>query len=119
MVFFPLKDIFFSSTCDIYGITKRLSKLEHDLVDVTPAPVFPWLEGLDNGVIGRVKMLGSVLIFRIVTAADMPAFQTEAQVDPGITRFQAILASIGTRCDLTYLVKMTTLFCHIFLLSFL
>ena len=119
MVFFPLLDSFLISSCDGQGITQRLCKLKHELVDVTPAPVFPWLEGLDNGVVGRVKMLGSVLILRIVTAADMPAFQTEAQVDPGITRFQAILASIDVRCDLTYLVKMTTLFCHIFLLSFL
>src|SRR5712691_656828 len=68
---FPLPDIFFRYTSDVCGMTNRSSKLEHHLVDVTPAPVLPWLEGLDNRVSGRVEMLGGVLILRRVTAADM------------------------------------------------
>jgi hypothetical protein len=42
----------------------------------------------------------------------MPAFKADAQVHPGVANFQAILAPISARCYLTYLVKMTTLFCH-------
>jgi len=30
-----------------------VSKIEHELVDVTPAPVFPRLEGLNDRMIGR------------------------------------------------------------------
>jgi len=104
----------FSFTCDVSGITKQLSKLEHELIDITPAPVFSWLEGLNDRMVGRVKMLGSMLILRRIAAADMPAFETEAQVDPRISNFQTILTSIGARCDVLYLIKMRTLLCHVF-----
>ena len=78
----------------------------------------PRLEGLNDRVVGRVEMLGGMLILRIVAAADMTTDETETQMHPGITYFQAILAAIGARCDLSYLVKMTTLFCHRFLFPF-
>jgi hypothetical protein len=104
MLFFPLPGIFFRYTCDVYRITIRSSKLEYYLVDVTPTPVFTRLEGLDNGVVGRVKMLGGVLILRIVTATDMPAFETEAQVYPRIPDSQTILTAIRAGCNLSYLV---------------
>jgi hypothetical protein len=45
-----------------------------------------------------------VLILRIVTATDMATGETEAQVHPGITRFQTILTTIRTGCNLSYLV---------------
>ena len=59
-----------------------------------------------------MEMLGGMLILRLVAAADMPALKADAQVYSGVADFQAILAPISARCDLTYLVKMTTLFCH-------
>ncbi len=93
-------------------------KLEEELVDVTPAPVFPWLEGLNNGMIGRVEMLGGVLVLGIVAAADMTTDETDTQMHPGIPDFQTILTAICTRGDLSYLVKMTTLFCHCARFSF-
>ena len=76
--------LFFSihSSRDDY---EELSKLEHEPIDITPAPVLTRLEGLDNRVVGRVEMLGGVLILRIVTATDMSTDETEAQVHPGIT----------------------------------
>src|SRR5216684_4578835 len=99
MLFFPLPGIFFRYTCDVYRITNRSSKLEYYLVDVTPTPVFIRLEGLDNRVVGRVKMLGGVLILRRIATADMPAFETEAPVYPRIPVSQTIFTSIGARCD--------------------
>jgi len=90
----------------------RVSKVQPELVNVTPAPVLIWLEGLHDRVVGRMEMPGGMRILRLVAAADMPAFKADAQVDPGAADFQAILAPIRARCDLTYLVKMTTLFCH-------
>lgn len=92
------------------------SKLEHYLVDVTPTPVLPWLEGLDNRVVSRMEMLGGVLILRIVTAADMPAFETEAQVYPRIPDSQTILTAIRAGCNVLYLIKMRTSLCHVLFL---
>src|ERR1700730_12706606 len=77
------------------------------------------LEGLDNRVVGRVEMFGGVLVLRIVTAPDMSTGETEAQMHPAITYFQTVLASIGARRDLAYLVKVATVLCHVFLFSFL
>ena len=70
-------------------------------------------------MVGRVEMPGGVLILRIVTATDMSTGETEAQVHPGITHFQAVLAPIGARRDVTYLVEVATLLCHVCMLSFL
>jgi hypothetical protein len=61
---------------------------------------------------GRVEMLGGMLILRIVAAADMTTDETDTQMHPCIPDSQTILAAIGAGCDLSYLVKMTTLFCH-------
>jgi hypothetical protein len=46
----------------------------------------------------------------------MSTGETEAQVHPGITRFQAFLASIGARCDVLYLIKMRASLCHVLFL---
>ena len=70
-------------------------------------------------MIGRVEMFGGMLILRIVAATDMSTDEADTQMHPGITHFQALLAAIGARGDLSYLVKMTTGLCHMFLLSFL
>ena|SRR5579883_1782304 len=59
-----------------------------------------------------MKMFGGVLIFGGIAAANMPALQADAQVYPGITRFQTVLTTISARCDVAYLVKMRTLLCH-------
>ena len=64
-------------------------------------------------------MVGGVLILRIVTATDMSTGETEAQVHPGITHFQAVLAPIGARRDVTYLVEVATWLCHVCMLCFL
>ena len=93
-------------------LPERVSKVEPELVNVTPSPVLVWLEGLNERVSGRVEMLSGMLILRIVTAADMSTDETDAQMYPGVTHFQALLAAIGACCDLSYLVQMTTLLCH-------
>ncbi len=45
-------------------------------------------------MIGCLKMLGGMLVLRIVTAAHMAADQAQAQVDPGIADRQAFLAPL-------------------------
>ena len=63
-------------------------------------------------MVGGMEMFGGMLVLGGITAAYMPTLEAQAQVYPGISNFQTILASIGAGCDLSYLVKMTTLFCH-------
>ena len=40
----------------------RILKIEEELVEVTPAPVLIWLEGLNDRMVGRVEMLGGMLV---------------------------------------------------------
>jgi hypothetical protein len=87
-----------------------LSKLKPKLVNITPAPVLSRLKGLDDRVVGGMEMSGRVFILRVVTAAHMSTGEAEAQVDPGVTDLQAILAAVGTGGDVSYLVEMRTLF---------
>jgi hypothetical protein len=42
--------------------TNRSSRLEQNLIDVTPDPVLSRLEGLNDRMVGRMEMLGSVLV---------------------------------------------------------
>ena len=42
-----------------------------------------------------MKMLRGMLIFGTVAAADMAAGQAEAEMNPGIPDFEAVLAPIG------------------------
>jgi hypothetical protein len=116
MLFFPLPALFFRRTGDVYGSTDRSSRLEEQLVDVTPDPVFTRLEGLNDRVVGGVKMLSGVRILRIVTATDMPTGETEAQVHPRISNFQTVLTAIGARGDVLDLIKMRTALCHVLFL---
>ena len=60
-------------------------------------------------MVGRVKMPGGVLILRRIATADMPAFETEAQVYPRIPDSQTILTAIRAGCNLSYVVEMGTL----------
>ncbi len=89
-------------------------ELEYDLIDVAPAPVFTRLERLNNRVVGCVEMLGSMLILRGVATADMATDKALTQMYPCVSDFQAVLAAICARCDLSDLVEMCTLLCHQF-----
>jgi hypothetical protein len=44
-----------------------------------------------------MKMLGGVFVFRGITAADVSARETQAQVNPAVAGFQAFLAPAGMR----------------------
>ena len=59
-----------------------------------------------------MEMPGRVRVLRVVATTNMSTGETEAQVNPGITGFQTILAAVCTRGDLLYLVEMRTVFCH-------
>ena len=57
-------------------------------------------------------MLRRVPVFGIIAAADVTAGQTQAKMHPRIAALQALLATLGAWCDLSYLVKMATLVYH-------
>ena len=67
-------------------------KLNEQLVHVAPAPVFAGLEGLDDGVVGRVEMFRGVLVLRVIAAADVAALQTEPEMDPLVAGGETFLA---------------------------
>src|SRR5438309_10939066 len=81
-------------------------RLEPQLVDVAPAPVFARLEGPDDRVLRAVEVGCRMLALRVVAAAHMPAGHAQPQVDPGTADLQAVLAAVGARGDLTDLVEV-------------
>ena len=66
---------------------------ERDLVLVTPAPVLPRLERADDRVLQRPGVRRGMAVRRGVTAADVTAGETEAQMDPPAADAQAVLAT--------------------------
>src|SRR4029450_12430048 len=77
----------------------QLVALEVHLVDVAPPPVLAPLQGLDDGVLGRLEVLGGVLVGARVTAADVATRQAQAEMNPSATRLQTLLAALGVRAN--------------------
>jgi hypothetical protein len=75
--------------------------LRHVLVYIAPEPALAGLGGGDDGVFGRHVMPSGVLVFRIVAAADVPAFLAHPQVHPIVAEGHAFRADVfGSRCEL-------------------
>jgi hypothetical protein len=61
------------------GLSRRLLRRktahsrQHDLVDVTPAPVFTGLEGLNNWMMGFVEMFRRMLVLGRIAASHVAA----------------------------------------------
>jgi hypothetical protein len=69
--------------------------LQKNFVHVAPLPILPRLKRLHDGVLGLVKMLGSVLVLRRVTASDVSANQALPEMHPGIAHFQTLFAALA------------------------
>jgi hypothetical protein len=78
-----------------------VAKIEHDLVDVAPAPAFRRVVALDDRMLGAVEMRRRVAMGRLIAAADMAAGSADPQVEPGGADPQAILAALGTWPDVS------------------
>jgi hypothetical protein len=76
---------------------------EH-VVHITPAPIFAWLERLDNWVLRLVKMFGCMLVLGRITAAHVPALQAKTQVHPAVAHFQTLLATLAARLHFMNLI---------------
>jgi hypothetical protein len=62
-------------------------------------------------------MSGRVFIFRVVAAADMTAGFAKPQMNPTISSFQTVFATLErVRRRLLYLVEMRAIYRHIYLL---
>ena len=83
---------------------------EEQFIDVAPAPVFPWLEGLDYRIVCGVEMLGRVFVGRVVTTTNVTTAKAETQVHPPTASAEALLATVGRfRLDVANLVEMCAL----------
>src|SRR4051794_8814714 len=82
------------------------ARLDVDLIHIAPAPVFARLERLDDRMASGVEVLGGVLVLRGVAAADVPANQALAQVDPGVPDLQAILTPVGAGRHVANFIQM-------------
>jgi hypothetical protein len=60
-------------------------------------------------MLGVMEMLRRVFVFGRIAAPHVAAFQTEAQVNPGVAHFQTFLAAIwSARCNISDLIHMRT-----------
>src|SRR5580692_11203033 len=93
--------------------------VQHEFVDVAPAPVLSRLDRLDDRVLAAMIVLGRVLVLRGIAAAHMAADQAHPQMHPRISRFQTILASVGAGLYVFDFLDVRTGFhhCHDHLLS--
>ena len=86
-----------------------LGKIQFELVDVTPAPILPGLDRSHDGMLGRMEVLGSMLIFGRIATTDVPATQTQAKVHPPVAHLQTLFTTSGMRFDVLDLIEMRTL----------
>jgi hypothetical protein len=57
-------------------------------------------------MLGAVEMLSGVLVLGRVATADMTALKTQAKVNPGVARLDAVLADMRVGFGELYLIKM-------------
>jgi len=73
--------------------------VQHDFVDVAPAPILSGLEGSDEGVLGGVEMFCGMAIFRRIAAANVAADQAQAKMHPRVAHQEAFLAAFAAGRD--------------------
>ena len=64
------------------------------IVLVTPDPGFSGLDGTDKWMPRVMKVLRGMLVFRIVAAAHVAAFEAQSQMYPGVASLNAFLADM-------------------------
>src|SRR3954452_24244065 len=72
-------------------VVRRLAvrQIEHDFVDIAPAPSLRRIVALDDGMASGMEMCGRVLVGRIVAAADVTAGPADPQMQPHAAALQA------------------------------
>ena len=77
------------------GRQLSLRKIDFYFVDEAPAPVFAGFKRAHDGVLGAMEMLGGVLVFGGIAAADVAALHAQPEMHPGVTHFQTLFAALG------------------------
>jgi hypothetical protein len=79
--------------------------------------MLPRLKRTYDGVLRLVEMFRRVLVLRIIAASDMSAFQTLAQMDPGVAHRETLLAARRAGLDFVDVIEMRAFGRHDFLLD--
>jgi hypothetical protein len=87
-------------------------RFEKEFVGVTPHPLFARLEGTDQRMFRRVVMFRRVLVRRRIATADVPASQTQAQMQPTASVAQTVFTSSRAGRDFLNLIKMRAYVFH-------
>jgi hypothetical protein len=87
-------------------------QIEQHFIDIAPTPPLRRIVALDHRVLGGVKMLGRVLVRRVVTAADVTAGAADPQMQPLAAAFEAFLAAERARRDAADAGDVGAAFCH-------
>lgn len=90
------------------GEYDSLYKFEFYFIDIAPAPIVTGFQRFHDGVLSRVKVFGRVLILRRVATANVAARETQAEMNPGVPAFQALLAAASVRLYILNLIGMGT-----------
>jgi hypothetical protein len=80
--------------------------LNLDLIHVTPPPIFAWFKGLNDGVLGCMKMLGGMFVLGGIAATDVATLEAQPEVNPRVAHLQAFLASFCARMHFTNRIQM-------------
>ena len=72
------------------------SRLQHQLVGVTPRPVFPRFEASNQRVMRAAEMFSGVLVGRRIAAADVAAGKAKPEMNPPAAGLEAFLTSSGS-----------------------
>jgi hypothetical protein len=96
------------------GLRRQFSRFH--FIDVAPDPGFSRFDGANQWMLRVVKMFGRMFVFRRITAANMAAGETHAQVNPLISHLRALFADM--RCGFANfdLIKVRTFLRHTILL---
>jgi hypothetical protein len=68
-------------------------------------------------MLGGVKMLCGVLVFRRVATADVAAAQTQSKMHPTVAHFEAFFAALGFGFDAANLIDVSAFLGHLGLLE--
>jgi hypothetical protein len=80
--------------------------VQHDFVDVAPAPILSGLEGSNDGVLRGMEMFCGVTIFRRIAAANVAADQAQAKMHPRVAHQEAFLATFAAGRDFLYFLNV-------------
>jgi len=78
-------------------------RFELYLIHKAPHPVFAGLDGLHDGMLGRVEMFRRMLVLGRIATPNMAALAAKPQVHPIIAHFQTFFASL---CVWAYILNV-------------